>query len=47
VTNFSLLSNLRNLSISFEKQFEDPELFQDLGLFSNLVSLNVVNGIYG
>jgi len=41
VTNFGLLSNLINLSIHFERAFEDPELFQDLGLFSNLLYLDL------
>jgi len=39
-TNLSLLSNLVNLSTSVQ---DDSELFQDLGLFSNLISL----GLYG
>jgi len=39
VTNFSLLSNLRKLSITFKRAFEDPEALKDLGLFSNLISL--------
>jgi len=43
VINFSLLSNMRNLSMSFERRFEDPELFQDLGLFSNLIVLDFFN----
>jgi len=36
VTNFSILSNLRRLSILFGREFDDLELFKDLGLFSNL-----------
>jgi len=40
-TNFNLLSNLRKLSMTFETEFEDLEFFKDLGLFSNLLSLNV------
>jgi len=40
VTNFSLLSNLRKLSVTFENEY-DPELFQDLGLFTNLLSLEL------
>jgi len=39
--NFSLLSNLRKLSMTFETEFEDPEFCKDLGLFSNLLSLNI------
>jgi len=39
ITNFSKLSNLRKLSVRFEKELEDPELFQDLGLFTNLLCL--------
>jgi len=41
VTNLSLLSDLRKLSINFEERLQDPKLFQDLGLFSNLLSLNL------
>jgi len=47
VTNYSLLSNLRKLSMNFAHDFEDPELFQDpellkdLGLFSNLIYLDL------
>jgi len=41
VTNFSHLSNLVSLSINFERGFQDPELFKDLGLFSNLLSLDL------
>ena len=39
VTNFSLLSNLRHLTINFVQEIQDPELFKDLGLFSNLLFL--------
>jgi len=39
VTNLSLLSNLVNLSMNFKREFEDPELLKDLGLFTNLLSL--------
>jgi len=39
VTNFSLLSNLRKLSIICGGKGDDPELFKDLGLFSNLLYL--------
>jgi len=46
VTNLRLLSNLRKLSICFENQFKDPELLKDLGLFTNLLSLNL-SGNYG
>ena len=40
VTNFSILSNLRRLSVTIGKEIQDPELFQDLGLFSNLLYLH-------
>jgi len=43
VTNFSLLSNLRKLEVFFQNQFKDPE-FQDLGLFTNLLSLDLSSG---
>jgi len=33
VTNFSLLSKLSKLSMRFEEEFQNPELFKDLGLF--------------
>jgi len=39
VINFSILSNLRKLEITFERFEKDPELLQDLGLFSNLLCL--------
>jgi len=39
IKNFSLLSNLRTLSLTFNREFEDPEFFKDLGLFSNLLYL--------
>jgi len=41
VTNFGLLSNLRKLSMEFRKEFQDPEFFKDLGLFTNLISLDL------
>jgi len=41
VTNLSHLSNLRKLSIDYEREFDDPELFKDLGLFSNLLYLDL------
>jgi len=41
ITNFSLLSNLRKISLSFGRSFVDPEFCKDLGLFSNLLSLNL------
>jgi len=43
VTNISLLSNLRTLSLGLEGNFQDPELFKDLGLFSNLLSLDLLS----
>ena len=46
VTNFSLLSNLRRLSMSFGDQLEDPEMLKDLGLFTNLRSMSAHN-FYG
>ena len=39
ITSFSLLSNLRSLSIWYRQEIQDPEFFKDLGMFSNLVSL--------
>jgi len=47
VTNLSLLSNLRKLSMGFENEFEHPELFKDLGLFTNLLSLSLLQPIAG
>jgi len=41
VTNFSLLSNLVNLTMTFKDEFEHPEFFKDLGLFSNLLYLDL------
>ena len=41
LTNISLLSNLRKLSITFERAFKDPKFFKDLGLLSNLLSLDL------
>ena len=41
ITNFSLLSNLHKLSMIFRKEFDDTELLKDLGLFSNLLSLEL------
>jgi len=41
ITNFSLLTNLRSLSLTCKKEFEDLELLKYLGLFSNLLSLNI------
>ena len=46
VANFSLLSNLRMLRIKFRQEIQDPELFKDLGLFSNLISL-FLHSYYG
>jgi len=46
MTNLILLSNLRNLTITFGHDFQDPELFKDLGLFSNLLSLDLCSN-YG
>jgi len=46
VTNFSLLSNLKSLkkvSMGIGRRLEDPELFKDLGLFSNLLSLDLIS----
>jgi len=44
VTNFNLLSNLRKIEVFFQNQFEDPELLKDLGLFSNLLTLDLSSG---
>ena len=41
VTNFSLLSNLRRLSLGFEEEFKNAEILEDLGLFSNLIYLHL------
>jgi len=41
VTNFSLLSNLRKLKIAFGGKGDEPEFLKDLGLFSNLLSLDL------
>jgi len=41
VTNFSLLSNLVNLSMRIGPRLEDPEMFKNLGLFTNLLYLNL------
>jgi len=41
VTNFSLLSNLRMLSITYGKGIKYPKLLKDLGLFTNLISLSL------
>jgi len=43
ITNLSLLSNLRHLSVEFKEGFSDPELLQDLGLFTNLHILSLYN----
>jgi len=47
MTNLSLLSNLKKLSMSFGKGIHDPEFFKDLGLFSNLISLKLINAKRG
>ena len=53
LTSLSLLSNLVDLSISFERYYGNPELFRDpeflkdLGLFSNLLALKVHNPFDG
>ena len=47
VTNFSLLSNLRMLSIMYEQEIQDSEFFKDLGLFSNLLSLSLLQPTAG
>ena len=39
--SFSFLSNLKNLTIIFCQELEDPELLKDLGLFSNLLYLDL------
>jgi len=47
VTNLSLLLDLKCLSVSFGRDIQaDPELFQDLGLFSTLMALDLNNGRY-
>ena len=42
VTNLSLLSDLRRFYIS-NRKFVDPDFLKDLGLFSNLLSLEIKN----
>jgi len=45
--NFSCLAkNLRSLSLSFISKFQELELLQDLGLFSNLVYLSIHTAPY-
>jgi len=46
MTNLSLLRNLRSLDIHFIDQSEFPEILEDLGMFSNLVSLEL-RSLYG
>ena len=41
VANLRLLSNLRKFHFTLVSQYVYPELFQDLGLFSNLISLKI------
>jgi len=41
VTNFSLLSNLVNLTMSCNQALLDYEFFKDLGLFTNLLYLEI------
>ena len=43
VTNFSILSTLRMLSITFQLNLNGPALFKDLGLFTNLRFLFLKN----
>ena len=43
VANLSLLSNLKQLSLSYESNIKATELFQNLGLFSNLLYLFLYN----
>jgi len=47
LTNFSILSNLRRLSIWYRQEFQNSELLKDLGLFSNLISLELYNDLPG
>jgi len=47
VTNFSLLSNLRYLTMNLDGNFQDPELLKDLGLFTNLILLKVHSYVGG
>jgi len=46
VINLNLLSNLVKLSICFDRKFKDPDLVKDLGLFSNLLYLELFS-FYG
>jgi len=41
--NFSLLSNLKSLSLIIEAGYPNPEVLQDLGLFSNLLFLRITS----
>jgi len=43
VTNLSLLSNLRMLSIKYGQEIYDPELLKDLGLPTNLLFLSLAS----
>jgi len=47
VTNLSLLSNLRSLSLGLEGNFQDQEMFKDLGLFTNLLALKIHSYVGG
>jgi len=47
LTYFSFLSNLRKLILTSVSILQDAEMFQDLGLFSNLVSLNLCDSLTG
>ena len=41
--NFIFLSNLKSLSLIIEAGYPNPELLQDLGLFSNLLFLHITS----
>jgi len=45
VTNFSLLTHLKRLTVKLGREFDDPELLKDLGLFTNLHSLSLRKAI--
>jgi len=47
MTNISLLSDLKNLSLGLEGNFQDPELLKDLGLFTNLLALRIHSYVGG
>ena len=45
VTNLSLLTLLKSLTMNLGRVFNDPDFFKDLGLFTNLLYLSLQNFI--